>query len=44
MDRLATIIKIGYYSNSQNGLVVSMQGIAPCLSGGVWDMMSISLK
>lgn len=44
MDRLATVKKLGYYSNSQNGLVVSMQGIAPCLSGGAWGMMSISLK
>lgn len=28
------IIKLGYYSNSQNGLIVSVKGVAPCISGG----------
>lgn len=28
------IIKLGYYSNSQNGLIVSVKGVAPCMLGG----------
>lgn len=28
------IIKLGYYSNSQNGLIVSVKGVAPCMAGG----------
>lgn len=28
------IVKLGYYSNSQNGLIVSKSGIAPCVCGG----------
>ena len=28
------IIKLGYYSNSQNGLIVSVMGVAPCMTGG----------
>lgn len=28
------IIKLGYYSNSQNGLIVSIKGVAPCMAGG----------
>ena len=28
------IIKLGYYSNSQNGLIVSVKGVAPCMTGG----------
>lgn len=28
------INKLGYYSNSQNGLIVSVKGIAPCVAGG----------
>lgn len=28
------VVKLGYYSPSQNGIVVSPYGIALCLSGG----------
>ena len=28
------INKLGYYSNSQNGLIVSVNGIAPCIRSG----------
>lgn len=28
------VIHLGKYSNSQNGVVVSKFGIAPCLAGG----------
>lgn len=28
------IIKLGYYSPSQNGVIVSKDGCAPCLCGG----------
>ena len=28
------IIKLGYYSNSQNGLIISEMAIAPCMAGG----------
>lgn len=28
------VIKLGYYSNSQNGVIVSRHGIAPCVCGG----------
>lgn len=28
------VIKLGYYSPSQNGVIVSAKGIAPCICGG----------
>ena len=28
------VIKLGYYSPSQNGVIVSPKGIAPCIAGG----------
>ena len=28
------VIKLGYYSPSQNGVIVSANGIAPCICGG----------
>lgn len=35
MDKRNTsIIRLGLYSNSQNGVVVSKHGIAPCIAGG----------
>lgn len=34
MDKLSVVVRLGLYSNSQNGLVVSVFGIAPCISGG----------
>ena len=30
----ARVVKLGYYSNSQNGVIVSRHGIAPCVCGG----------
>ena len=30
----AHVVKLGYYSNSQNGVIVSRHGIAPCVCGG----------
>ncbi len=35
---------LGYYSPSQNGIVVSPIGIALCLAGGVKDMIWINRK
>ena len=32
--RRGVVLPLGYYSPSQNGLVVSPFGIAPCLAGG----------
>lgn len=29
-----TIKKLGYYSNSENGVVISAEGISHCISGG----------
>lgn len=28
------VIKLGYYSPSQNGVIVHPRGIAPCIAGG----------
>lgn len=28
------VVKLGFYSPSQNGMVVSPKGIAPCVVGG----------
>ena len=33
MDNLQ-VIKLGYYSRSQNGIVVSPDGLSHCISGG----------
>lgn len=35
MKQPYTIVKLGQYSNSQNGWVVSALGISLCVSGGV---------
>ena len=32
--RQTDVIRLGLYSNSQNGLIVAPQGICPCISGG----------
>ena len=37
-------IILGFYSPSQNGVVVSSKGIALCISGGVEDMIQTSRK
>lgn len=34
-----SIITVGYYSNSQNGRVVSALGISPCCANGEKDGM-----
>lgn len=31
---MSKVIKLGYYSPSQNGLIVSKHGISPCVCGG----------
>ena len=28
------VLRVGFYSPSQNGLVILPQGIAPCIAGG----------
>ena len=32
--RAARVLRVGFYSPSQNGLVILPQGIAPCIAGG----------
>jgi hypothetical protein len=34
MKRSTSVIRLGLYSPSQNGLVVSKHGISPCIAGG----------
>ena len=33
-EKYDAIIKLGLYSPSQNGVIVSPNGICPCVSGG----------
>ena len=32
--KLKSVVKLGYYSPSQNGVIVSKHGCSPCLCGG----------
>lgn len=44
MNRNKKAIILGYYSPSQNGVIVSPDGIALCISGGVKGMIRISQR
>lgn len=44
MNRPFRPVILGYYSPSQNGVIVSPHGIALCISGGAEDMMWTNRK
>lgn len=44
MNKHKVPVVLGYYSPSQNGVIVSPKGIALCISGGVKDTTRISRR